>query len=90
MATVQELLKSKIIATSSEELHKAEAKEEKPKLPVGGYKALELQRFANSTGVLVYPKDGYFVPADQDEYDILEYFVTVGNKVEAAVSAKGK
>lgn len=82
MATVQELLKSKIIATSSEELHKAE--------PVGGYKALELQRFANSAGVLVYPKDGYFVPADQDEYDILEYFVTVGNKVEAAVSAKGK
>lgn len=57
--------------------------------PITGYKSLDLTQFVKSNGEMVKPdEDGYFVPKDQEEYDLLEYYAKRGMLVEYPASDK--
>lgn len=43
-------------------------------VPKGAYLALRQQYLIMADGTKVYPANGYFVPASQEQYDMLEYF----------------
>ena len=75
------------LATAPMETLKEE-KAPEAEAPQGGYKALRLTRFAKGNGELVVAVDGYFVPKDEEEYDMLEYYVTHGMLVEAPAKNK--
>ena len=72
------------------EENKQEEKKEQPaaKAPKGGYKALRLQRFVKGNGSTILPVDGYFVPEDQEEYDMLEHYALNEALVEAPAADK--
>lgn len=50
--------------------------------PAGSYRPRRLQRFFKGDGTLVLPVDGFFVPQDQEEYDMLEHYATQWDMVE--------
>lgn len=70
-----------------EKKEKDNEKEEKD-APVGGYKALRLQRFMKANGEVVLPINGYFVPKDQEEFDMLEYYAKNDMLVKAPADGK--
>lgn len=51
------------------------------------YKALELRQYARHDGSTVLPVDGWFDPKDQEDADLLAYYATKYNLVQAP---KGK
>ena len=53
------------------------------KVPAGAYKALELRQYIRNDGSVVSPVNGWFEPKDKEDEEMLEYYASKYNLVQA-------